>query len=114
MALTYNTVPLQSYSSMEQIKDSIRQSQEPALVVVTQIGCKACDQQVAELRKYLFYKANTPIYKVQAKEFNSSLPEDYRIQQVPVMYKAHSSYGLKFGKCGVMPLEEIQSFMGSQ
>ena len=114
MALSYNTMPLQNFSSMEEVKTSIRSASDPVIIVVTQTGCDACEKQVAELRKFLFYKASTPIYKIKAQEFNSALPEGYRVEQVPVIYKGHSSYGLKFGKCGVMPLEEIQSFVGSQ
>lgn len=114
MALSYSASPLQTFTSMDQLKQILRDGVEPSLIVVAQTGCKACEKQIAELRKFLFYKQNTPVYKVQARDFNSALPDDYKVQQVPVIYKGHSSYGLRFGKCGIMPLEELQSFMGNQ
>lgn len=110
---SYTAAPLQAYSSMDQIKQAIRDSTKPCIVAITQNGCQACEKQIAELRKLLFYKNDTPVYKIQAREFNSALPEDFRIKTVPVIYKGHSSYGLRFGKNGIMALEELQTFIGS-
>lgn len=105
------SVPLQNYSTMEQIRNVLRETKEqPVLILVSQNGCTACEKQIAEIRKYLFYKT-VGVYKVEAREFNASLPEEYRLKEVPVVYKGHASYGLRFGKNGIMSLEEIQSFM---
>lgn len=111
MSLSYTKSPLQTFTSMEQIKQVLRDTSDLFMVVVVLPDCQLSEKQIIELRKYLHYHPNTRIYKIQVDEFNSNLPEDYRIQRVPVVFKGQSAFGLRVGRNDIMSVDELQQFM---